>query len=91
MTMREHFTDAAIAGKAQYAIYGGAGVSLFGGFTANEIAAFCGGAAALCGVIVQIIFKLRDDRRRKALNALEQARTRLEIQRLQQTTGQGGT
>jgi len=84
-------TEAAIAAKAPYVTYGAGVVSLYGGFTANEIAAFCGAVAALAGVAVQIFFKLRDDRRRKALNALEQERERLHIQRLMQAAGQGDT
>jgi len=84
MTMREHLTDAAIASKAHYATYGAAGVSFWGGLTANDIAAFAGVLIGVCTLVVHIWFKRRDDRRTKALNALEQQRVRLEIQRLQQ-------
>jgi len=81
--MREHLTDAAIAAKANYATYGGAGMALYGGFTANDIAAFCGALAALGGFVVHLVFKLRADRREKDIKALEKQRLLLDIQRLQ--------
>jgi len=83
MTLREHLTDAAIAAKAQYATYGGAGVALYGGFTANDIAAFCGALAALGGFIAHLFFKWRADRREQEIKALEKQRLLLDIQRLQ--------
>jgi len=81
-------SDNAIANIGHYTAWGGGGIAVLGGLTANEFAAFCGGAAAICGVLVQVYFKLRHDRRLKALIALKQERERLEIQRLNQTVGQ---
>jgi len=68
-----HSADSTIANMSHAAAWGGASVAVFGGLTANEWAAFCGGAAALCGVLVQVVFKRRDDRRKKELHALEVA------------------
>jgi len=66
-----HSADSTMANMSHTAAWGGAGVAVFGGLTANEWAAFCGGAAAICGVLVQVYFKRRDDRRKKELHALE--------------------
>jgi len=65
--------DSTIANMSHAAAWGGAGVAVFGGLTANEWAAFCGGAAALGGLLVQLHFKRRDDRPKKELHALEVA------------------
>jgi len=83
MSMRENLTDAAIAAKANYATYGGAGMALYGGFTANDIAAFCGALAALGGFAVHAFFKRRADRRDAEIKALEKQRLLLDIARLQ--------
>lgn len=54
---------ATIAGIANKATYAGATSALYGGFTANELAAVGGFAVALIGLLVQVWFKLRADRR----------------------------
>ena len=52
-----------IAGIANKATYAGAGGAVYGGLTANEIAAFGGLAVAIVGVLIQLYFKIRADRR----------------------------
>jgi len=68
-----HSADSTVANMGHYTAWGGGGIAVLGGLTANEWAAFCGGAAAICGVLVQIYFKRKDDRRKKELHALEVA------------------
>lgn len=55
--------DATIASVANKATYAGAGVATYGGLTANEIAAFGGLLVAVIGLLIQLVFKLREDRR----------------------------
>lgn len=55
--------DATIASVAHKATYAGAGVATYGGLTANEIAAFGGLIIAVVGVLIQLLFRLREDRR----------------------------
>lgn len=54
---------ATVAGIANKATYAGATSALYGGFTANEIAAFGGFAVAVIGLVVQLYFKIRAERR----------------------------
>lgn len=52
-----------IAGVANKATYAGATSALYGGFTANELAAIGGFVVAAIGLMVQVYFKIRADRR----------------------------
>ena len=56
-------SDTTIASIANKATYAGAGMATYGGLTANEIAAFGGIIIAFVGLLIQLIFKLREDRR----------------------------
>lgn len=60
--MKDH-TSEVIASIATKATYSGGATAVVGGFTANEIAAFVGAAVAVLGLVVQVIFKVRADRR----------------------------
>jgi hypothetical protein len=60
MDQHELATAAGIANKVAYA---GATSAMYGGFTANELAAVGGFAVALIGLLVQVWFKVRADRR----------------------------
>jgi len=75
-----HFADSSIANAGHYTAWGAGGVAVLGGLTANEFAAFCGAAAAICGVLVQVYFKRRDERRKK----IDDARKHAEEQRKQE-------
>ena len=69
-------TDSAVAGFAKNAAYAGSASAVYGGLTANEIAAFGGLAVAVIGVIVQFLFRLRDDRRNAELHRERLAKIR---------------
>jgi uncharacterized membrane protein len=56
-------TGEVIASLASKATYSGGATAVVGGLTANEIAAFVGAAVAVLGLLVQIYFKARSDRR----------------------------
>jgi len=75
-----HSADSTIANAGHAAALGGGGMAVLGGLTANEWAAFCGGAAALCGVLVQVYFKRRDERRKKEVHELEVKRLKRLLQ-----------
>jgi len=84
-----HSADSTIANAGHYTAWGGGSVAVLGGLTANEFAAFCGGSAALGGLLVQLYFKRRDDRRKRADEQRKQAEEQrkqelhlLEVQRL---------
>lgn len=70
------FRDEAVAAGAQKVALGGSAATVYGGFTANEIAAFGGLIVAVLGLFVQFYYKRKEDRRREALHAaqLEQLR-----------------
>ena len=61
--VQEVIADSTIASIANKATYTGAVSAVYGGMTANEIAAFGGLLVAVIGVLIQLFFKLRDDRR----------------------------
>ncbi|MBO9717508.1 MAG: hypothetical protein J7507_12050 [Pseudoxanthomonas sp.] len=65
--MKDQAIEATIAAAAQKATIGGGGVALYGGLTANELAAFVGAAVAVLGLLVQIYFKRKDDKRKDEL------------------------
>jgi hypothetical protein len=57
--------EATVASVANKATYGGGAAAFYGGMTANEIAAYGGLLVAVIGLIVQLVFKIREDRRSK--------------------------
>lgn len=69
--MRDQATEAAIAGVAQKAAYGGGTTAVIGGLTANEIAAFGGLLIAVLGLLVQLYYKWKADRREERLSAAQ--------------------
>lgn len=66
--MKEQTAEATIAAVANKVTYSGGATAVFGGLTANEIAAFVGAAVAVLGLIVQVYFKARADRREVELH-----------------------
>lgn len=68
--MKDQAAEATIAAVAQKVAYGGGGVAFFGGLTANEIAAFGGLFIAFLGLLVQVYFKVLDNRRKSELHKL---------------------
>jgi ABC-type proline/glycine betaine transport system permease subunit len=68
--MKDQAAEATIAAVAQKVTYGGGGVAFFGGLTANEIAAFGGLFIAFLGLLVQVYFKVLDNRRKAELHKL---------------------
>lgn len=60
--------EAAIAGVAQKVAVSGGTVAVFGGLTANEIAAIGGLLVALVGLCVQVYYKRKEDRRNQRLH-----------------------
>ncbi len=67
--MRQESIEAAIATVANKATYTGSGLALYGGWTANEMAAIGGLVCAVIGVAVQWYFKRRSDRREAEYHA----------------------
>lgn len=65
--MKDH-TAETIASFATKATYSGGATAVIGGFTASEIAAFVGAAVAVIGLVVQVYFKVRSDRREAELH-----------------------
>jgi len=63
--MPHRLADSTIANAGHYTAWGGGSVAMLGGLTANEFAALGGMAAAIGGLLVQLNFKRRDDRRKK--------------------------
>lgn len=67
--MQDHAAEAGISAVASKFTYGGGTAALIGGFTANEIAAFGGLLVAVIGLIVQIYYKRKEDRRKTEQHA----------------------
>lgn len=67
--MKDH--TALIADTAKQVVYTGAGLSVFGGLSASEIAAVGGLVIGVLGLVVQVYFKRKEDRRQAAI-ALKQ-------------------
>ena len=74
--MKLQAAEATIASVAQKTSLGGGGLAVFGGLTANEIAALCGVLIALLGLIVQWYYKRLDNRRKDELHRLRLAAKR---------------
>jgi hypothetical protein len=71
--MSNEATEAAIAATAQKVTYGASAATVFGGLTANEIAAFGGLIVAALGLLVQIYYKRKHDRREERYHARRMA------------------
>jgi len=67
--VKDQATEAAIAATAQKVTYGASAATVYGGLTANEIAAFGGLVLALLGFFVNLYYKRRIDRRDAELHA----------------------
>jgi hypothetical protein len=66
--MRQDTVEAAIAAVANKATYAGSGAALYGGWTANEMAAIGGLICAAIGVAIQWYYKRKADRREAELH-----------------------
>lgn len=69
--MKDHAADAAISAIASKATVGGGVTAVWGGITANHIAAIGGLLVAVVGLLVNAYYKHREDRRREDLYRLE--------------------
>lgn len=65
--MKDHAAD--IAATAKNVVLASGGVSVFGGLTANEVAAVGGLLVGFIGLIVQIYYKRKADRREAVAEA----------------------
>jgi hypothetical protein len=68
--MKEQAVEATIAGVANKVTYGGGGFALVMGLNASEIAAFVGALVAILGLVVQIYYKRKADKRAEELHKL---------------------
>lgn len=68
MSVHQTATETTMLGIANKSIAAGAGTAIIGGLTANEVAALGGLLVAVLGLLVQIVFKLRADRRAAELH-----------------------
>lgn len=66
--MRDQAAEVTIAAVAHKVTTAGGVAAIFGGLTANDIAAFGGLLVAVIGVIVQIYFNRKRDRRETELH-----------------------
>lgn len=66
--MRDSATEATLAAVANKITYASGTTAVIGGFTANEVAAFGGLVVAILGLLVQVYFKLKADRREAELH-----------------------
>ncbi|AXF38213.1 putative holin [Ralstonia phage phiRSP] len=66
-TMDERGTtvDAAIAAAGSKATYAGAGGTVFGWMTSSEFSVICGIVLGVIGLVVNLVFKIREDRRQQ--------------------------
>jgi len=67
--VKDQATEATIAAVANKVTYTGGTVALWGGWSANEIAAIGGLIIAALGLVVQLYYKRKDERRKKELHA----------------------
>lgn len=74
MKVQDALTDSTIASVANKATYTGAVSAVYGGLTANEIAAFGGLAVAILGLLIQLLFKVRSDRREAEFHSRRMSR-----------------
>lgn len=70
--------DAAISATASKTTYAGSAVTVVGWWSSSEVAVAVGMIVGVVGLIVNIIFKFREDRRQQAINdaKLEEIRSR---------------
>ena len=66
--MKDQAIEATIAAAAQKTAAGGGVIALYGGMTANDVAASVGATVAILGLIVQVVFKLLDNKRKRELH-----------------------
>jgi hypothetical protein len=66
--MKEHITDASIAAAASKSTYTGAGLTITGWLVSSEAAIVVGMMVGIVGLIVNFIFRLREDRRQEKLH-----------------------
>lgn len=66
--MKDQAAEATIAAVAQKVTVGGAGWAFFGGVTANTVAALGGLAIAFVGLLVQVYYKRKADKRAEELH-----------------------
>lgn len=71
--MNEQATEAAIAAVANKATGIGGGLAIYGGWAASDIAAFGGLLIAVIGIIVQVYYKRKADKRDAAADARDAA------------------
>lgn len=74
--MKDQAIEASIAAAAQKAAIGGGGIAVYGGLSANEIAAFVGAFVAVVGLFVQWYYKRKDDRRKAELHHMRMSGAR---------------
>jgi hypothetical protein len=67
MQHKEELTDAAISAAASKVTYMGSASVGFGWLTTNEAAIFFGIILGVLGLIVNVVFKVREDRRQEKL------------------------
>ncbi len=68
--MKDQAFETTVAAVANKVTYAGGSAAFVGGLTANEFAAVGGLVIAFCGLVVQIIFKLLDNRRKNEVHRL---------------------
>ena len=61
--MKEHITDASIAAAASKSTYTGAGLTVTGWLLSSQAAVLVGMILGVAGLIVNIVFKVKQDRR----------------------------
>jgi rRNA processing protein Gar1 len=66
--MKDTAADVTLASIGNKVIAAGTASAAYGGFTANEIAAIGGFVVAVIGLVVQIYFKVKADRRAAELH-----------------------
>lgn len=79
--LHEAAVDAAVSAAASKTTYAGSAVTVVGWWSSSEVAVAVGMVVGVVGLIVNIIFKIREDRRQQAINEakLEEIRTRSEL------------
>ena len=65
--MNGESVDAAVAAVGNKATYAGAGATTLGWLTSVDFVSILGLAVAVAGLIVNVLFKIRDDRRKQRL------------------------
>jgi len=85
--MNRKMNEPTIMTAAHTSLYGGAGLSVLGGLTANDVLALSGFASAVGGLCVQAYYKRKSDRReqneerrKQVLHELEVAKRKKELQ-----------